>query len=789
MPENCFHCGLKNSPAHHYQTQVLGKTQSFCCPGCLAVAKAIINNGLEDYYNYRNEFAEKADDKNNSILDKLAVFDDESFLQEFVQTDHEFSEIQLTVSGINCAACGWLIEKQLAKLQGVGRVGVNVAARRATITWLNEQIKLSEILSQIEQIGYHAKPFQPEQHEQSYRQENKNFLKRLGLAGLMTMQVMMLNLGVFFDLFGHLDTQTKQYFNWVSLLLTSPVIFYSAAQFYTSATRAISAKTVNMDVPICVALTVIYLTSLFATIQNTGQTYFESLCMFVFLLLISRYLEHGARYKASQLSANMLEFIPTTASLLENGKAKSVLAKSVKEGQLVLVKSGELIPIDGIIIEGSGQIDEAMLTGEFNLVHKRVGDQTFAGTLNQLGTLTIQVSKELKHSLVNQISRLQTQALASKPKIAGLADKFSQYFVAAVLVISMVTYFTWLTIDSSQALWVTVSVLIATCPCALGLATPSALSCAVAHLNSKGILLKRADALEQITKVNWVGLDKTGTLTNGQFSVTQCFNLSKISQNELLSIAASLEQYSSHPIAKAFSEDTGLQQVTKFNSEVGQGLTGIVNNVSYKIGSGSFMDFEIPSPLKHCNVFLQSEDALLAGFLLQDTIRKTSMNFIKGLKHKTVSLISGDSLNMVTEVANQLNIKNFYAYQTPQQKLSLIHQAQLENNIVLMIGDGINDGPVLAKADVSITLGAGSDLAKSSSDIILLDNNLDKIRTVFSLAKRCKTKIMQNISWAIGYNLIVLPLAFTGYLTPWMAVIGMSLSSLIVVVNSVRLLK
>ncbi|MGJ8682347.1 heavy metal translocating P-type ATPase [Paraglaciecola sp.] len=789
MQNVCFHCGLHNNSQHTFQTEVSGKQAYFCCLGCLAVAQAIVDNGLENYYSFRNEFAEKADTETDSILEQLAVFDDESILQEFVEIDDEHSEIQLTISGINCAACGWLIEKQLAKVQGIGRIGVNVAARRATVSWLNSEIKLSQILSKIEEIGYHAKPFHPEQHEQTYRIENKNFLKRLGLAGLMTMQVMMLNLGVFFDLFGHLDAQTKQYFNWVSLLLTSPIIFYSASEFFNGASRALKTKSVNMDVPICIALTLIYITSLLATVQNSGQTYFESLCMFVFLLLISRYLEHNARYKASQLSANMLEYMPTTANLMVDGKVTSVLAKSLQIDQLVLVKAGDLIPIDGTIIKGNGQLDEAMLTGEFDLVNKEIGDPVFAGTVNQLGTLTVRVDKILKSSIVNQISKLQTQALANKPQIAGIADKFSQYFVVSVLLISLVTYFVWLNIDDTQALWITVSVLIATCPCALGLATPSALSCAVANLNNKGVLLKRADALEQITQVNWIGLDKTGTLTNGRFAIASCQNISTQSDQQILELAGSLEQLSSHPIAKAFSVPTEIHQVLEFSSVIGLGLKGTIENINYKLGSAKFMDFEIPDDLRKCNVFIQSQSELLAGFVVKDTIRETSQRFISGMKDNTVSLISGDGPIMVAEVAKQLNIENHYSDQTPEQKLNLIQNAQSENKTVLMIGDGINDGPVLAQADVSITLGAGSDLAKSSSDIILLDNALDKVNLVFNIAKRCKSKIIQNISWAIAYNLIVLPLAFTGHLTPWLAVIGMSLSSLIVVVNSIRLLK
>ena len=789
MQAKCFHCGLQVAPQFSYHTNVLGKQQHFCCPGCCAVAEAIVNNGLQDYYHYRSEFAEKASENEGDLLEKLKVFDDDSILQEFVEAQDNASEIQLTISGINCAACGWLIEKQLAKVQGINKVGVNVSARRATVTWDNQQLKFSQILSYIEKIGYHAKPFQPEQHEAIFRQENKVFLQRLGLAGLMTMQVMMLNIGVFFDLFGHIDAQTKQYFNWISLLLTTPVILYSASEFYSSAWRALRAKMVNMDVPISLALSLTYVSGVFATIQNNGQTYFESLCMFVFFLLISRYLEHSSRYKASQLSANMLEYMPTTANLIEDGKLTPVLAKSLIAAQRVLVKSGEMVPIDGVIIEGEGQLDEAMLTGEFDLVSKSIGETVFAGTVNQLGTLTIKVNAALKHSMLNQINMLQNKALLTKPKIASLADQFSQYFVLAVLVISLSSYIVWLQIDASQALWVTISILIGTCPCALGLATPSALSCAVAHLNSKGILLKRADALEKISQVDWVALDKTGTLTEGKFTLAECFCAQNQDKAQCLEIAASLEQFSSHPIAKAFSDLPSGYLVADFSAKIGQGVTGNIDGVSYKLGSLHFIGLEVPMQMHSCNVFLTTQHKVLCGFLLTDKIRTSSAELVNGIKAKHLILLSGDIPSVVENVANTLNIPNWLAQQTPEEKLNVIKQAQDNNHVVLMVGDGINDGPVLAQADVSVTLGAGSDLAKSSADVILLDNSLEKISLVFTIAKRCKVKIIQNMGWALGYNILVLPLAVTGFLSPWMAVVGMSLSSLIVVANSIRLLK
>ncbi|MFT4994188.1 MAG: Cu2+-exporting ATPase [Paraglaciecola sp.] len=789
MISSCYHCGLAADQTEHYWALVLGQQQRMCCPGCQAVAEAIVANGLEDYYRFRTEPGVKADADLKSTLQSLSLYDEKSIQQEFVVTQHDTSQIQLTISGIVCAACGWLIEKQLAKLPGVVKVGVNVAASRAFVSWSPVNISLSEIISRIEAIGYHASPFQADKHEAIFQAEHKRYLKRLGLAGLMTMQVMMLTFGVYFDWFNDIDRQTLSYFNWVSLCLSTPVLIYSAGGFYTSALNALNARMVNMDVPISVALLATYLSGVWATVQQQGQTYFESLCMFVFLLLLSRYLEHSARYKAAQTSANMLRYMPLTANLLEDSKLSPILAKHLSPGQVILVKAGETIPVDGEIIEGQSQVDESMLTGEFAPLTKHPGDKVSGGTVNQLGTLTLKVRASLKHSLLNQIAHMQAQAMADKPRIAMLADRLSQYFVSAVLLIALGAYLIWTTLGNEQAFWISISVLIATCPCALGLATPTALSCAMAQLNKKGILLRRSDALEQLNQVDHIMLDKTGTLTQGKFVIRAMHNVSKHADSQIMHFAASIESYSNHPISKAFSTDLPCYGVKHFSSTLGAGIEGQIKHAHFKIGSAAFMDEDIPEHLAGCNVFLQEDKRLLAGFVLADTLRPDVKGMLSLFEGKYLCLLSGDDQATVKDMARQLNIPHYYAQQSPLDKLQVLKSKQQQGHTVLMVGDGINDGPVMAQADIAIAMGTGSDLAKTSADIILLNNSLARLGELFGIAKRCKQKIKQNIAWALGYNVLVLPLAVSGQLSPWMAVIGMSLSSLIVVANSVRLLK
>lgn len=791
--QHCFHCGLKLVEGSIFYTPVLGQARPMCCPGCQAVAQAIVDNGLESYYQFRTEKALKGDPLLDSTLEKLKAYDHPDIQQEFVVKDGAQNQIQLTVEGISCAACGWLIEKQLSNLEGISRIGVNVSARRATISWQEDKVSLSDIIKRIEQIGYHALPFQPDKHEASFRRENKLFLKRLGLSGLMSMQVMMLAVGLYFGLFGDIEAQTKHYFHVISLILTTPVVIYSGYGFYSSAFNALRLKSVNMDVSVTIAIWGTYLSSGWATYTQQGDIYFESVCMFIFLLLISRFLEHRSRYLATQISANMIKYIPLTATLLNQGQTTSCLAKHLKPGDTVLVKPGETIPVDAQVLSGHGQVDEAMLTGESGTVSKQSGDTVFGGTINQQGTLTLQVLSELKYALVNQILRLQEMALASKPKAAIYADTASRFFVVIVLAITAVSYTAWLWIDPSRAFWIAIAILVATCPCALSLATPSALTSAMAKLNKSGILLKRADVLDQLPDVDILVFDKTGTLTDGHFSLSTMSRSDEcdLSNDQIVEIVTALERFSAHPIATAFSEFSTTLHVDKAESVVGKGISGIINGTQYKVGSADFIGYaqDDRSSSLAGNIFLARQDTVLAGLQVEDELKPEAGTVLASFVHQRKIILSGDKKLNVEPVARILGNIHYEFNHDPMQKMAFLKSLQREGNQVLMVGDGINDAPVLAQADVSIAVGSAADMAKRSADIILLGNNLTPLTQLLPMAKKVRVKIKQNMAWAIGYNALILPLAVTGYLSPWMAVIGMSVSSIIVVVNSVRLLR
>ncbi|MCV2884211.1 heavy metal translocating P-type ATPase [Aestuariibacter sp. AA17] len=788
--DTCYHCDLPVPLNSQFQVTVLGEEREMCCPGCQAVAESIVSAGLEDYYRYRTEKAVKGDPLLESTMDALSAFDDPAIQDEFVSVSSDISTIQLTVEGITCAACAWLIEKQVGTLPGIKQIAVNTTNRRLTVKWDNAQLPLSRILKTLEKFGYHALPFQPDQHEATYQKEDKRFLKKLGLSGLMTMQVMMLAVGLYFGLFGYIEEETKVYFHWVSLVLTTPVVFYGGAQFYSSAINGIKGGVLNMDVSVSIAIWGTFIASAWATISNQGQIYFESVCMFTFLLLISRYLEHRSRHKAALISANMLKYQPLTATIVKDGQFESVVAKHLTVGDVVLIKAGETIPLDGVIVEGDAAINESMLTGEFAPVRKHSGDAVYGGTVNETNAIQVKITAAAKDSLINQIVLMQELALSQKPRIARFADRTSQQFIFWVLVIAIVSFGVWwFFIDTQQALWVAIAVLVATCPCALSLATPSALSSAVANLNEKGMLVRHADALENLADITTVAFDKTGTLTEGVFSLESILAIEGQNKNRLLHIAASIESHSEHPIAKAFSSAQQMLKVSDITVLAGQGISATYEGVRYTLGNRSALTSSIPDAFSHCNVLMQQDGMCVAGFVVTDTIKDDARDLSRSLSAYTVRLISGDNKKNVESVAEQVGILHTHYDMQPQDKMFTLQELQQAGERVLMVGDGINDAPVLAQADVSVAVSEATDLARQSADVLLLNKQISGIQFLIQMARKTRQKVKQNMAWAIGYNLLILPLAVTGFLTPWMAVIGMSLSSIIVVSNSTRLLR
>tara|TARA_R110001583_G_scaffold195499_1_gene374351 strand:+ start:9374 stop:11773 length:2400 start_codon:yes stop_codon:yes gene_type:complete len=790
---HCFHCGEPNPKGTTFNVNIKGEDRRMCCPGCEAVAQTIVDSGLTSYYEHRSENATKVTALIPEQLSQLAHYDLAQIQEDFIKqnNDADVNEITLTVEGITCAACAWLIEKQLRQLPGLLFINVNTTLHRVVIRWSKDQLKLSRILTEIQKIGYKAYPFQINQQEALYNQQAKSYLRRLGLAGIATMQVMMFAIALYSDFFSGMEEEFIQYFRWVSFILATPVLLYSAQPFYINAWRNLRNKTLGMDIPVSIALLGAYIASAYATIMTTGEVYFEAISMFTFLLLLGRLLELRARRKASETSSNLLRLLPSMATLIEEDNESLIPAKTLTVGQIILVKAGETIPIDGTILTGGSNIEESMLTGEHLPVHKTKQESVFAGTVNISSPLTIRIEKLAHHSLISDIIHLQNSAQQNKPRIEVITDLVSRYFVGALLIIALFTYIGWSLIDPSQAFWITLSVLVATCPCALSLATPTALTCATANLNKQGILIKQHHVLETVNKINHIVFDKTGTLTHGDFVLLSSTIYSHFTKQQCIDLASQLERVSEHPIALAFNKQQKESiQLDDVINMPGQGMQANYQGKTLKLGHAKFCGINNIIESKELVIYLTYEDTLIATFELGDTLRESASAISQYCqeKHITTSLLTGDISLKSEEVANLLKLDHVTKGVTPEGKLKHLQTLQ-QTQQVLMVGDGINDAPVLAGAHVSVALGSGTDIAKNSADVILLGEDLTKIATLYQTARKTTSIIKQNLGWAIGYNIIIVPLAITGHVPPYIAVIGMSFSSLIVVSNSLRLLK
>ncbi|MNH59110.1 putative copper-importing P-type ATPase A [compost metagenome] len=789
----CFHCGEPVPTGSDFTLEIKGIVQPMCCPGCQAVAQTILECGLASYYEHRTAPGIKGE-LVPSELAALTHYDLAEVQQEFVTETGTLREIQLSVEGLTCAACAWLIERHLMGLAGLHYVNVNTTTHRARIKWDPDRLSLSDILKGFAKIGYRAYPFQTHQQEALYAREVRSYMFRMALAGLGSMQVMMCAVALYIDLFISVEEEFMIYFKWISLLLSTPIMIYSAQPFYAGAWRSLKQGHLSMDVSVSLALIGAFVASIWATVFNTGEVYYDSITMFVFFLLLGRLLELRARRKASESSSNLARLVPIMATRIDADGEHEVPAKTLRVGDRVRVLAGATLPADGIITLGQASLNEAMLTGEQLPLLKQAGDPVFAGTISTDAPLEIRVNHPIEESRLAQIMRLQDSALDDKPAIAQLADVLSRHFILVLLLIAAAVWTFWHFHAPERAFWVTLSVLVATCPCALSLATPTALTSATAHLTRSGILLRRGHVLDVLTRANRIVMDKTGTLTTGNISLVGVQPLAELGEDECLAIARALEAYSEHPIARAFrskgADDAALLAASEVTPVIGHGIEGRIAGKHYRIGSARWLgltdELEATQGLA---IYLADETRPLARFTLADTVRADAGALTQAFKAAGLqtTILTGDSSPQADTVARELGVDELVKGVTPDGKLAYLKAREAAGDISIMVGDGINDAPVLAGAHASFAMAGGTDLAKNSADAILLADDLSRLLTARALALRTRRIIQENFAWSIGYNLLVLPLAASGWLPPYLAAAGMSLSSLIVVTNSMRL--
>lgn len=806
MPhDSCYHCGLPIPDDVDLSVTVAGEPHAMCCIGCQAVAQSIVDNGLEDYYRSRDALPESPREARPAILDQLALFDHAEFQKSFVRELGENErEASLLLEGITCAACIWLNEQHVGRLPGVTAVDINYATRRARVRWDDTRVKLSDILGAIAAIGYRAYPYDAAKNEEISRKERRDALWRLWVAGFGMMQVMMYAYPVYIA-DGDMAPDIESLMRWASLLLTLPVIFYSSAPFFRNAWRDIKLRRVGMDVPVALGVGAAFIASCWATLAQAGEVYFDSVTMFVFFLLGGRYLEMTARQKALSVTEALAKLLPAFAQKMPKFPADRSIEQCVVAdlhlGDYILVRAGDIVPADGRIVEGVSCADESLLTGESKPVSKKVGDTVTGGSINAESPLVVQVDQVGEGTRLSAIIQLMERAAAEKPKIVELADRIASYFVAALLAVAVLVAVGWYFVDPSKVLWITVSVLVVTCPCALSLATPIALTVSAGALAKDGLLVTRGHAIETLARATHFVFDKTGTLTTGRMHLVNVLPTANLSRDDCLTMAAALEHSSEHPVANALRRATGgqLPEISDALSEPGQGIEAVVAGRRCRIGRPGYSLGLGGATLPDAAVgWLESGDTVvvlgdaqhcLALFRIGDEIRPESAALVAELRAagKQVVLLSGDAKNVARRVADVLGIEDVRAGVTPQGKHDCVTALQAAGGVVAMVGDGVNDAPVLAQAQVSVAMGGGAQLARTQSDFVLLSENLNHLRYGLRRARRTLQVIRQNLWWSFAYNFVALPLAIAGYVTPWIAGIGMSASSLLVVLNSLRI--
>jgi Cu2+-exporting ATPase len=800
---NCFHCGLPVTEPGRWTVVVDDIQQSMCCPACKTVCEAILAGGFSDYYRLRTEVSPTAE---NTVTD-FSEYNLPAFQQSFTTRENDGTCTSLLFStNIHCSACCWLIESLLNELPGVVSANVNLATRMISIQWRNETIQLSSIIEQLYVFGYLCNPYTRNHVLEDNTLQNRQQLKRIGVAGLCMMQVGMISIALYAGEFHGIGNSYGEFLRRASLLLTLPVIFYSAIPFFRSGLQSLKQKSPNMDVPISLAIIGAFLASIQSLVAGTTHLYFDSVCMFVFLISLTRYLEGLSRQKISEMEhQNILpELCHYLAAPEQTGHVRDIPLEEIHQGDYLLVKQGEVIPADGRIISGSTTVNEVTFSGESAPLARSTGDEVFAGTINGDGSIVIQADCANNETRLSVVHQLIQKGCTEKPGYITRVNRLARVFTSTVLGTSVLTAVVWIILGKPDtAIQTCLAVLVISCPCALSIATPATQFFAHHALRMKGLVIANGNCLENIGNISHILLDRTGTLTEGVFSLNHTKLLGSVDISRCLEIAASLESHSSHPIANAFTHTPTDLLTYEVSLENGHGITAVIADenaqLRYRIGSKTYCESLCDAPHPAFNtadndynqlIYLVSEKEWLAIFSVSDCIRAEASRTIELLGNyvaeNNIRVLTGADAFTTGKICDRIGISTFAAGMLPEDKLNYLNKLQNQGHRVMMVGDGINDIPVLSAADISVAMSSASDLAKTKADILLLNNNLASLATLFEHGKRSMSIINQNLSASLLYNLAALPLAAIGLIPPWLAVIGMSSSSLLVTVNAMR---
>lgn len=782
MDAACYHCG---EPAPGAVPMEIGQApRTFCCTGCAAAAQWIEASDLGDYYRLRSDKALRVDSANVD----LAAWDRDDVLEGHARAVEGGREITLLVDGMRCAACAWLIDRALARSPGVLEASANAVTGRVRLAWDPTATVLSRPLASLVALGYRPYLATGVAHERARRRERNRWLLRIGVAGLGAMQAMMFAEALYLDTARQMPLPTRDFLRWVTFLVATPVVFYSGWPFLSGAWRELRARAPGMDTLIAGSTLLAYLASLVETLRGGPHVWYDAAVMFVFLLLVARMLEQRARGIASAQVDALARARPALATReVDDGRRESIPLHALAVGDIACVAAGEIVPADGALLDAPARFEEALLTGESRPLDKAVGAPVLAGTICRDRPVRLRVTAVGSATRLSQLTALVERAQAYRPRLALLADRIAGRFVIGLLLVAGATGFGWHMVQPDRAFEVTLALLVISCPCALSLSVPTALAATHGALARIGVLAVRPDALERLARVTDLVFDKTGTLSDGVPVLGDVTTFDGFDPEDALRIAAALERDCGHPLAAAFlmRTDATAGRVSDVETIAGAGVRGCVDGTAWRLGHARFA--------AACDdddgIWLGDGTRAVARFQLHEAARADAIATVSSLHAMglTLRLCSGDARAPVARLAAHVGITMASARQTPEAKLAVVRQLQQRGRVVAMVGDGLNDAPVLAGADVSIAMGSGAPLAHRAADFVLTGTALMRIPQAIALAHRSRRIIAQNLGWAVAYNLLAVPLALAGLVTPWMAALGMALSSLTVTANALRL--
>ena len=710
------------------------------------------------------------------------------------------SHAVFTIEGMRCAACSRAVTRAVSALAGVERVSVNVATARAAVDWDPQRVALKKILNVVSEAGFKPLPLAGKAAASVQRAEHRQALKRIGLAGLGMMQTMMFVYCIYASGAHGIDPGIAQYLKLAGLLIATPVLVYSGAPFFSGALRDLRRRSPGMDVPVALALLIAYAASVVNTFRGAGEIYFDSVTMFIFFLLAGRFVEMSVRRRNLSATEALARSLPTTvARIAKDGATERIAPGLIRQGDLLSIPKGAVIPVDSLLAAGEAVVDESLLTGESVSITKQVNEPLSGGSINVGQPIRVVATGCASQSMLASIVGLLERTQAERPAIVRTADGVASWFVLLTLTLAAAAGLFWIFAEPARALPAALAVLVVTCPCALSLATPAAMAAATARLARLGLLVTRPDALERLARVDVVVVDKTGTLTSGMPVVELKDTRRGYSRAAAFQTAAALESASDHPIAQAFRKHaTPARVAVDLQEFAGRGVEGRIDGAIWRLGTHRFVkeltqepgaDLSGLSNDAGAGIALGNSEGMIATFVLADGLRPGALRAVEQLREMglDIAIASGDQQEVVDEIARKLGVQEAVGRLTPQAKLALVQQRESAGTRVLMVGDGINDGPVLAAASVSCAMAQGSAVAQAAADLLLLNDSLGTLAEAIRGARRMRAVIRQNLAWALVYNLGAVPLAAMGWIAPWVAAVGMSTSSLLVVLNAARL--